>query len=674
MDDKDKSGNNDATVIQPQKAPHLKDSVTNIPQTAVPQTAKSVEAPTLIKPSSGLAPDQLEALTKIRDSLKASDNSVGFDNAREAANLALASNKILLNNRFVLDSTIGCGGMGTVYKARDLRKVEANNLNPFIAVKVLNQDFQNHPDAFVTLQREASKAQALAHPNIVSVHDFDRDGDVIYMTMELLEGEDVESLIRANASGLDTNEAIRLVKGYCAALIYAHKKNIVHSDLKPGNIFITRDGAKVLDFGIARFSANSADQAADQDNFDAGDLGALTPAYASLEMINREPPDQRDDVFAAAIIAYELFSGKHPYQRRPADVALQENLKPARLTKLNKRQWQAMELALKLKRNERTPTIEQFLNELTYVRRNLWLKVAASLLFVVATTLAYYNFFAPDELTAVIASTLKKSAQCYESRDYVCALDSANAVLKLDPDNTQAKLIYKESSDANQLMHEEKYLAEATSCIEANQLDCARDNLAALKQVAPLSKSLESIQGMIELKIAKNTVTQCFSELQYDCAIEHSLSILNKNPDDGFALDMIKRSRELQLENKALIAGNQKNYNENMAKAEDCLARKKYDCSMQLAREALKYKSGDASAETLYQKASYVQIQQQEALMKAKNVHNQGLTCFNQKNYSCAIAKSESALEFLPDFQDAIKLKQDAQKEVAKLKSSIVIQ
>src|SRR5262249_6385782 len=103
----------------------------------------------------------------------------------------------VLNNRFVLKEELGAGGMGTVFKAVDLRKEEAQDRNPFVAVKVLNEDFRRHPEALKTLQREAKKAQALAHPNVINVHDFDRDGTVLYMTMEYLPGRSLDSIVRA---------------------------------------------------------------------------------------------------------------------------------------------------------------------------------------------------------------------------------------------------------------------------------------------------------------------------------------------------------------------------------------------------------------------------------------------------------------------------------------------
>jgi serine/threonine protein kinase len=666
MTDSDKPNNkNDATVIRPRKKTKSPDHASSDREPAPPPPERTV-----LKTGPSLKTAQVQALTQISNALKSSDSSTGFENARKAANAALASNKIILNNRFVLDSTIGSGGMGTVYKARDLRKVEANHRDPSVAIKVLNQDFQNHPDAFVTLQREASKAQSLAHPNIVSVHDFDRDGDVIYMTMELLVGQDLESRIASQPNGMEVDEALKLIKGYCAALIHAHGKNIVHSDLKPGNIYITRDGAKVLDFGIARFTSSTLGQ----DNFDAGALGALTPAYASLEMLRRDPPDQGDDVYAAAVIAYELLSGKHPYQRKPADQALAENLKPERIDKLNKRQWQALESALKLRRSERTPSVQQFLNELTYVRRNTPLKIAVAMLLLVTAVLGYYEFLAPNELSAVIATTLKKGSQCYVNQDYVCAIESANAILKLEPANKPAKELFQQSTDAYTQTQEKKFTDAALTCVESDDFDCAHVNLAALKQAAPESTRIAVIQNKIELKQAYNAATKCFAEQRYDCAVENSTLMLAKDPNNQSALDITRRAREQQEKNQIKAASSMRDFNGNMANAQACFVKRDYDCSMQYARQALLNKPGDASAEAFLQKSSYAKAQQQESLAKARNVLNQGVACYKQKNFSCAIAKSESALEFMPDFQDAIRLKQDAQQEITKLKRSFEIQ
>src|SRR5262249_20405666 len=100
-----------------------------------------------------------------------------------------------IKDRFVLEEVIGKGGMGVVFRARDKRKEEAQDRHPYAALKVLNETFKRHPESLKALQREARKAQNLAHPNIVTVYDFDRDGANVYMVMELLEGEPLDKYI-----------------------------------------------------------------------------------------------------------------------------------------------------------------------------------------------------------------------------------------------------------------------------------------------------------------------------------------------------------------------------------------------------------------------------------------------------------------------------------------------
>lgn len=276
----------------------------------------------------------------------------------------------VLKDRFILEDVLGSGGMGIVYKAKDLLKVEAKDRDPYVAIKVLNDEFKSHPEAFIALQREARKSQRIAHPNIVSVFDFDRDDDIIFMTMEHMDGKPLDELIRQyQSTGLPTDDAWEILKGICSALTYAHEENIIHSDFKPGNVFITNRGiAKVFDFGIARAVSQAETREATVDDrtiFDAGNLGALTPAYASLEMLLGEPPDARDDVYALGCVAYELFTGEHPFNKLPADEAFQQGLKPRRIRTISKRQWRAIEKALAFKREDRMGSVQELLSELT---------------------------------------------------------------------------------------------------------------------------------------------------------------------------------------------------------------------------------------------------------------------------------------------------------------------
>ncbi|GAB3270726.1 protein kinase domain-containing protein [Parahaliea aestuarii] len=271
----------------------------------------------------------------------------------------------VIKDRFVLKQLLGVGGMGSVYKAQDLRKVEARDRDPWVAIKLLNEDFREHPAAFVSLQREARKSQTLAHPNIVQVFDFDRDGDSVFMTMELLQGHPFTEYIDNHPGGIPLDDVMRYIRDMGAALSHAHANRIIHADFKPGNVFLTgNDKVKVLDFGIARAVTHAEADTSDDDKtiFDPGSLGALTPAYASLEMLAGMEPEARDDLYALGCIAYQLLTGKHPYNKMPAHEVKNKGLTPVRPAKLPLRKWRALKRAIALHREDRFDSIDDFLD------------------------------------------------------------------------------------------------------------------------------------------------------------------------------------------------------------------------------------------------------------------------------------------------------------------------
>lgn len=275
-----------------------------------------------------------------------------------------------VNGRFLLEECLGFGGMGTVYKALDLRKVEASDRNPYIAIKVLNVQFRGHPKSLIALQREAKKAQTLAHPNIVTVFDFDREGSMVYLTMEYLSGKSLSRVLRApDFRGMSYAQALPIITGMANALSYAHERGFVHCDFKPANVFLTDKGqVKVIDFGIARVFRRTEEEA-EATVFDAGSLGGVTPAYASPEMLEHREPDPRDDVYALACISYELLTGQHPFGRVPATQARSAGTRPQRPKNLPARQWRALRTALSFDRDARTPTVAHFLQEMRGERR-----------------------------------------------------------------------------------------------------------------------------------------------------------------------------------------------------------------------------------------------------------------------------------------------------------------
>jgi Serine/threonine protein kinase len=270
--------------------------------------------------------------------------SADWEQVAGAAGSDRATVGMLLKGRFLLEREIGRGGMGVVYLARDERKVEARDRDPYVAVKVLNDEFRRHPDSLIALQRESRRAQQLAHDNIVRVYDFDKDRTIVFMTMEYIDGTDLRSLIRERAyHGLPLAEARSLVDGMGRALQRAHAAGIVHSDFKPANVMVTREGVpKVFDFGIARAAKRLGEASGEETVFDAGTLGALTPAYASLEMTRGAKPSPADDIYALGCVAFELLTGKHPFDKVSAEVAMKEGRKPPPVPGLTRRQYKAL--------------------------------------------------------------------------------------------------------------------------------------------------------------------------------------------------------------------------------------------------------------------------------------------------------------------------------------------
>ena len=320
-----------------------------------------------------------------------------------------------IKGRFVLEELIGQGGMGIVFKARDLRKEEAMDRNPHVAIKVLGEAFKDHPQALIALQRESRKAQTLAHPNIATVFDFDRDGEIVYMTMEHLEGDPLDKLIKKHyPNPFEKEQALHIIDGICAGMAYAHSNNIIHSDLKPGNVYVTKNNTvKIFDFGIARaMKKKEGDHEVDELSgettlFDAGDLGGLTPAYASYEMLTGQEPDVRDDIYALACISYELLGGKHPFNKIPANQAKSRNLSPPSVANLSRKQVRVLTQGLSFDRQLRTASVIKFQEGLcgkTNLSKGLiGATVVASIAALAIASIPVMNYLDDQEIASIVS-------------------------------------------------------------------------------------------------------------------------------------------------------------------------------------------------------------------------------------------------------------------------------
>ncbi len=304
---------------------------------------------------------------------------------------------VTLKERFVLLEKLGQGGMGVVFKAKDLLKVEAQDKDPYVAIKVLTDAFKKYSGSFIALQREASKAQRLAHPNIATVYDFDRDGSTVFMTMEFLQGKPLNQLIKELAKKpLKLDHALHIIDELCSGLAYAHEKQLIHSDFKPGNCFLLNDGSvKLLDFGIARASTQT-DEERENTMFDPSKLSAVTPAYATPEMFAGMNPDPRDDIYGLACVAYQLLAGgKHPYNKVASPKIKELGIKPKPIKGLNRRQQKTLMKALSVVREDRISDVNKFADGMRSRKSHTkTILLAALFLMVIVAGVGYKPFLA----------------------------------------------------------------------------------------------------------------------------------------------------------------------------------------------------------------------------------------------------------------------------------------
>ncbi len=301
----------------------------------------------------------------------------------------------VIRGTYSLDSRIGGGGMGDVWKALDLIQDAGDAKDKYVAIKFINHKIKDHPDALKALVREFARYKKLIHPNIVKAYELNRDKNEIFIAMEYLKGSSLQEFIEQHPEGVPLAQAYPIIKGMCDALDYAHSEGIVHCDFKPGNIFYNplSQVCKVIDFGIARLSS---DEERDETHFDPGALGAMTTSYASSEMLMEEEPDPKDDIYSLACIVYELLSGKHPFDKKMALKAERGNLQPKQIPELSKNEFQALLHGLSFRREKRTTGAAQFYAELFAPKKTInekyfkWSAIAVSIM--VASFIAYKGY------------------------------------------------------------------------------------------------------------------------------------------------------------------------------------------------------------------------------------------------------------------------------------------
>lgn len=217
----------------------------------------------------------------------------------------------VLHNRYEIIEKIGAGGMSIVYKAEDL------HLKRKVAIKVLRDEFVEDDEFIKRFRREAESVALLNHPNIVNVYDSSVDGDINFIVMEYLNGQNLEEIV-SKVGKIDVNAALTILYNIAEALSYAHKNGIIHRDLKAKNVVINEEGTvKVADFGIAKATSTNTISVA------TNAIGSVY--YYSPEMAKGEECDERSDIYSFGMLGYELITGKHAFDGdTPVQVALKQ--------------------------------------------------------------------------------------------------------------------------------------------------------------------------------------------------------------------------------------------------------------------------------------------------------------------------------------------------------------
>ena len=266
----------------------------------------------------------------------------------------------VLRRRYRLETLLGQGGSGPVFQAVDEYRLESS-ASRRLAIKIFHPAVAKRAELLAELQREFQVLQRLSHPNIVRVFEFDRDGGLVFFSMELLAGATLSRTLQARKLlPLPKDQAFAAIRDIGSALVYAHSQGIVHGDINPRNIFVTLQGdLRLLGFP-GSFKGPHSPAALDPEL----SMPITSSGYASCEILEGGRAEVRDDIFALACIAYLMLCGEHPLKQKTAIEARDAKATPKRPAQLSRRQWRALRAALSWRREDRPADVQQWLSQL----------------------------------------------------------------------------------------------------------------------------------------------------------------------------------------------------------------------------------------------------------------------------------------------------------------------
>ncbi|WP_420917527.1 serine/threonine-protein kinase [Pseudomonas proteolytica] len=261
---------------------------------------------------------------------------------------ARASMPKLLAGRYRLERVLGVGGMGTVYRARDLLHEQFGEPRPRVALKVLSENLAQSQDAHLLLYSEFSLTRYLRHEHVVRVFAFDVDtvAGVAFFTMELMSGMTLDQLLLDCPRGLSWQQLRPIATGLLDALGHVHRQGVLHGDVKPSNVMLVDDGLRLFDFGLAQATAAPLTELA---ALNPRRFSAWTPAYAAPELLDGAPLSASAELYATACLLYDLALGGRSAQGGRREPPRQ----------LPRRCWPALRVALSSNPQHRTISTDE---------------------------------------------------------------------------------------------------------------------------------------------------------------------------------------------------------------------------------------------------------------------------------------------------------------------------
>jgi len=262
----------------------------------------------------------------------------------------------VLSGRYRIEGLLGAGGMGVVYRARDLLHEQFGDRESYVALKILSEELAECPDASALLYSEFALTRRLHHPNVLRLHSFEVDTQCrrAFITMDLLRGQTLDKLLCERPLGLTWPEWRNIALPLLDALAHAHSRGVLHGDLKPSNVMVTEEGLRLFDFGLGRAQEGVMPDLP----MLSCRFTAWTPGYAAPELLEGQPLSEVADMYALGCVLYELAGGQHPFRRWPStrarDEGLERELRAPR--HLPKYLWPALRKALSFDPAQRVAT------------------------------------------------------------------------------------------------------------------------------------------------------------------------------------------------------------------------------------------------------------------------------------------------------------------------------